>query len=142
LLHVFSFIPEEKLNWSPSITSRTSAHIVAHCAAVFEFVEDALAGNLPKDIPSVEDFFKNLSEREGEILANEDVAVMVKGAVAKLSKTMLTVSAENIDSTADTCFGPLPLRFLITLAQEQLAEHTGQIKYLQTIWGDMDNHLG
>jgi hypothetical protein len=142
LLHLFSLVPDDKRDWSPSSTSRTSSQIVAHCAVVFKFVEDAITGKLPENPPSVEDFLRVMYETENGIAAHENVTSALKDAVVRLREIIGTVTSENIDAQVNTSFGPMPIRFLVTLAQEQLASHIGQIEYLQTIWGDLDNHMG
>lgn len=141
MLHVFSFVPSDKLNWSPSPTSKSSVRIVAHCAVVCKFVADAITERLPEERPMTEDFFKAQAEAEQELVEHADVAVAFKKAIAELDEALSSITPDTIDLMVERTFRPMPMRFLLTLGQEQLATHTGQIEYLQTIWGDMDNHF-
>jgi hypothetical protein len=35
----------------------------------------------------------------------------------------------------------VPVRFWLAQGSEHMAGHAGQLQYLQTIWGDLDNHF-
>ena len=140
MLYSFSFVPADKLNWSPSATSRSSARIVAHCALVCQLVAEALTRKPEESMPSAEEFFKNFRESEVQIATSGEAANSLKKAAAELGEAFGMVTAENIDSEVTVPFGVLPMRSVISFAQEQLAGHVGQLDYLQTIWGDVDTH--
>jgi hypothetical protein len=141
LLHLFSFVTDDKLDWAPSATARSSIRIVAHCANVCEFSAKGITGKLPEQMPSVEDFFKVQTEVEKGVTTRENAIAFLNEGVASLNEALASVTLENIDSMINSPFGLLPMRFWISLGEDQLASHTGQIEYLQTIWGDMDSHM-
>ena len=110
LLHLFSFVPDDKLTWSPSPTAKSSLRLVAHCGLTSRFYATIITGNMPERMPSPEEFLNNLSEAEESITTRESAIALVKEATMELCKAMDTVTAENINSTPNSPFGPLPMQ--------------------------------
>ena len=142
LLHLFSFVPDDKLTWTPSPTAKSSLGIVAHCASVSEFFAKVITRTMPENMASPEEFFKWLADSEAKITTREGAVASVKAATTNLCKAIDTVNAGNIDTAPNSPFGSVPMQFWIHQGGDQLAGHVGQIEYLQTIWGDLDNHMG
>ena len=142
LLHLFSFVPDDKLNWAPSPTAKSSLRIVAHCGLTSAFFADLITGKMPEKMPTPDKFLQSLHDAEETISTREDAIALVKATTADLCSAIDTVNAKNIDTVADSPFGALPLRFWIDQGSAQMAGHAGQLEYLQTVWGDLDNYLG
>ena len=142
ILHLLSFIPDDKLTWKPSPTAKTPLNIVAHCALVSKFCADVITVNMPDSMPSPQEFLKGLHEAEEKVTTRESAIALLNETTAELSKAFDGVNVDNIDSTRNSPFGAIPIRFWISQGGEQMAGHAGQLEYLQTIWGDLDNHLG
>jgi hypothetical protein len=140
LLHLLSFVPDDKLTWTPSPTAKSSLRIVAHCALTSKFLADVITGSMPESMPSAEEFLKGLHEAEEAITTREGAIALVKENTAELFKAIDTVNAANIDSTPNSPFGAIAMRFWMSHGGDQMAGHAGQLEYLQTIWGDLDNH--
>jgi hypothetical protein len=142
LVHLVSFVPDDKLAWKPSPTAKSALGVTAHCALTSRFFADVIAERLPESLPSPEEFFKNLHEAGEKITTRDEALALVKETTAELSCAIAAVNAENIDATPRSPFGPLPVSFWMQQGGDHLAGHVGQLEYLQTIWGDLDNHFG
>ena len=142
LLHLFSFVPDDKLTFTPSPTSRSSLRIVAHCALVNAFLADVITDKVGANAPSPEAFFKNLHDAEAAFTTRESAVALLEENTATLCRAIDTVNAESVGAERNSPFGPLPMPFWMFLGGDQMAGHAGQMEYLQTIWGDGDNHLG
>src|SRR5688572_19015860 len=142
LLQLFAFVPDEKLTWTPSPTAKSSLRLVAHCALTSRFYANVITGNLPERMPTPGEFVKDLNEAEEKITTRESAVALVKETTVELCKAMDTVNARNINATPNSPFGPMPMQFWLYDGGDQMAVHGGQVAYLQTIWGDLDNHFG
>ena len=54
LLKTFSFVPDDKLNWSPSKTARTALAVVAHCVQANQMFAMVLRGEAISPMPTPE----------------------------------------------------------------------------------------
>jgi hypothetical protein len=135
---LLGFVPDDRLTWSPSPTAKSSLRIAAHCALTSRFFADIITGALPAITP--EEFFKALSADEARITTRESALALLEETTVSLCRAIDTVNADNLDAPRGSPFGPLPLRFWIVQGREQMAGHAGQMEYLQTVWGDLDNH--
>ena len=141
MLHLLSFVPDDKLTWTPSPTAKSSLRIVAHSAVTSKRFADIITGNMPERMPSPEEFFKGLDEAGEKITTRESVIALMKETTAELCKALDTVTAANIDSMPCSPFGAIAMQFWMEEGSAHMAGHTGQLEYMQTIWGDLDNHL-
>ena len=85
--------------------------------------------------------FPGLHEDAEKITTRESAIALVKETTAELCKAIDAVNAENIHSTPNSPFGPMAMPFWMYQGHDHMAGHTGQLEYLQTIWGDLDNHF-
>lgn len=140
LIHLLSFVPDDKLLWAPSPTAKSSLRIVVHCALTNTFFANVITGSLPERMPSAEEFFSSLHGAEEKINTRENAIAVLKGTTAELCKAIDTVNSENLNTAPNSPFGPMPMKFWLDLGGQHEAGHVGQLEYLQTIWGDLDNH--
>jgi len=142
LLHLLTFVPDDKLTWTPAPTSKSALRIVAHCALTNKFFAQAISGKSPAVLPPAEEFFANLNAAELEYSTRESAIALLEGSACELCTALASVNEETIKLDANSPFGPMPVRFWMDLGVEHTAGHVGQMEYLQTIWGDLDSHFG
>jgi hypothetical protein len=65
---------------------------------------------------------------------------MVEDSTAAVLEALDSVTAEMLDTAPLSPFGPFPFAFWMQLPAEHMKAHASQIDYLQTIWGDLENH--
>ena len=142
LLHLLSFVPDDKLTWTPSPTAKSALRIAVHCGLTSRFFADVITGKLPEAMPALPEFFGALDQAEQSVTSRDAAIALLEETTAALSDAIDSVNAENIGSLAVSPFGAMPLQFWIQQGGAQYAGHIGQLEYLQTIWGDLDNHFG
>ncbi|MGC4047161.1 MAG: DinB family protein [Armatimonas sp.] len=141
LLHLMSFVPEEKLTWAPSSTARSPLTIAAHCALVNRFFASIITDTMPETMPTPQEFFDGLREGAGKIASREEAVALLEETTVELTSAVSGVHAGTIEALRRSPFGPIPVQFWIEQGPGHLAGHIGQVEYLQTIWGDLDDHF-
>jgi uncharacterized damage-inducible protein DinB len=141
VLHLLTFVPDDKLTWAPSSTARSFIQVVAHIAVTNRAFAHILAGTMPETMPSPEEFFGNLRATEESITTRESASSTLQETTAELYNAIATVTAQNIDDERPNPFGPMSARAWLDISYNHIEGHTGQLEYLQTLWGDLDNHF-
>jgi hypothetical protein len=141
LLHLLSFVPDDKLNWSPAESSRSSLQIVAHCGLTSGFFAQIIRNEFPAVMPSPQEIFAEVRAQELAFTTRESVIELVEKTTAELCAALDTVTDETIDAIPNCPFGPMTTRFWMSVGGSHCVSHAGQLEYLQTIWGDLDPHF-
>ena len=140
LLKTFGFVSEDKLDWSPSPFARTALQIVAHCGAA----NGAFAALLRGDgwTLSFDPVEAAAQIRAGgrDLTTRAEAVKSVEESTAAVLAALDTVSQETAETAPMTAFGPIPFSFCMTFPAEHMGGHARQIDYLQTIWGDVEDH--
>jgi DinB superfamily len=139
---VFSFVPDDKLTWSPTPTAKSSIRIAAHTAlyaAKFAHMINA------RKLPNIENIAERLAQRDATEVAITDRAeiepIFRKGTNEVLA-ALDSLTPEDIELTLDSGFGwSVPMTWLMTLPGMHTHSHTAQIDYLQTCWDDQVVHF-
>lgn len=142
LLHLLSFVPDDKLAWSPSPTAKSALRLIAHCARSDRFFAKVIVGAEPDVMPTPAEFLADLHVADPTITTRESAVAGLRESSAELLRCLSGVDAQSIDAPRKSPVGVHPTRFWIGIAKEHRTVHTGQFEYLQTIWGDLDNHFG
>lgn len=138
-IHNFNFIPEDKLNWSPSPTSKTSMQILAHCAVAAQGLVEPITGK--DNFTPIDDMIKQISQAEAELTDKEQALTVLKDGISKGLKAMNGLKPEDLTKIVKHPFLDAPISFWMNLYWRHLDVHGGQIDYLQTVWGDNDFHF-
>jgi uncharacterized damage-inducible protein DinB len=142
LLKLLSFVPDEKLDWSPSATSKSALRIITHVARSDRSFTNLIAGTMPAATPTMEEFFTDLHKADPSIASRTSAVTLLQESTTQLLAALDTVTVETLEAPCDTPVGTYPTSFWIGIANEHRVTHTGQLEYLQTVWGDLDNHMG
>lgn len=139
-LHVLSFVPEDKLTWSPSPTAKNALQIAAHCAGHSgAFAGIISAGKFPDD---VEEFLGPIRAATQSIATLEQAEGVLRKGIADTIAALDRVTPEQVDSLIDAPgLGTIPFTFCMTIPARHLNDHTSQIDYLQTCWDDQVVHV-
>lgn len=138
-LHILSFVPADKLDWSPAPTAKSALQIAAHCAAYGgAFASVLREGVFPQ---SVEEFLGPIEARMAQISTVEEAEAMLRAGIAETLVALDGVRPEQIGSVIDTPIGPTPFLFFMTIPANHLLGHAAQLDYLQTCWGDLEVHF-
>ncbi len=138
-LLVLSFVPADKLTWSPAPTAKSALQIAAHCAGYSGgFASIIKAGVFPAD---AQDFLGPIDARIKSITSVSEAEAMLRQGIADTLAALDTVSLEQIGAKVMTPQGQTPFLFFMTIPATHLVLHTGQLDYLQTCWGDQEVHF-
>lgn len=140
LLRTYSFVPEEKLTWSPSSTSRSATWLVAHCGLAGQAFAAFLRGERPPMPDDPAELAQQVWNAGREVTSREEAVRLVEESVQALNSALDEMTPERMATVMDLPFGTVPVAFWIEVAATHMSDHARQIDYLQTIWGDLEDH--
>lgn len=142
LLKTFSFVKDENLNWVPSESARSALQMVVHCANANHAFASIVRGdevNLPPE--ALADFRKFQRDMEAAVTDRDTAVQMLNDTTREVIDAIGTVDEEAFATSPSSPFGPMPMAFWMTLSGMHMKAHACQIDYLQTIWGDLEDHF-
>lgn len=128
----------EQLSASPMGVARTPLHFVAECIGFNMLVAGALEGK-PSERPPLEEreaFFASIDTLEKARRGLEASARAIASALEKADNDRLT--AQVAAPWGET----LLVYRLVYAAADHMAYHDGQVNYVQSLYGDAENHWG
>jgi hypothetical protein len=138
-LQVLSFIPEDKVTWSPSPTAKSALQIAAHCAGysgMFAWV--IREGRFPC---GVEEWRSRVDASIAAITTIEEAEAVLRRGTAECLAAYDMVKLEQVWTTVESPQGSTPFTFFLGLPAGHLDGHTSQLDYLQTCWDDQVVHV-
>ena len=135
-----SFVPPDKLHWSPTPTAKSAFQIAAHCAGYSgNFAWVIREGRFP--CTGLE-FQAKANAAIDSVTTIEEAETMLRRGIADTIAAMDTVKWEQVGGILDTpALGSTPFTFFLTLPAMHLTNHGAQIDYLQTCWDDQEVHF-
>ena len=141
-LHALSFVPDDKLAWTPTPTAKSAIRIAAHTALyparfarMIQFLE------LPKR-DNLTEWLAQRNAEEEALTTREEVESAFRKGTEEVLVALDSVPAEAIGTSLDSGFGwSMPMTFLMKLPGVHALQHAAQIEYLQTCWGDLEVHV-
>ncbi|HEV2473059.1 MAG TPA: DinB family protein [Chthonomonadales bacterium] len=138
-LNTLSFVPVDKLAWSPAPTAKSALQIAAHCAGYSgAFASIIRAGKFPG---TAEEFRSKVHSVIDSITTLEQAQDILRKGIADSVAALDTVKPEQVGANIATPHGETPFTFFMTLPAYHLDGHAAQIDYLQTCWDDQEVHF-
>lgn len=132
----FSHVPDDRLFWRPSETSKCAVELAAHIAIVLERQMNLVA-DIPMEKVPLSTLLPQLREKEQSFKDRASAVTFLEttrnAAVVKLRD----LPEERLQAKVLFFDRELPMRAMLSVLVNHVWIHTGQIDYLQTIWGDM-----
>jgi hypothetical protein len=141
VIRLLAITPEDRINWSPSPTSRTPIQLVAHAALGISFVGAILDGRAPQ-FSSIAGLDGEFREQEKPFTTREQVLALLEANSTAHLAWLDALTPEKLASTVTTPFGAIPMQAAIGLQSDHIRNHVAQMEYIQTIYGDHDWHVG
>jgi hypothetical protein len=142
-LRNLSQVPKEKLDWTPSPTSKSALQIAAHTAVTAgNFAKMIRDRKLPNgdDIPA---FIEQTEAAEKALVTIEDAIALFRSNTDEVLAALDTLSPDDTELVLDSSQGwTMPMTFLMKLPAFHVIGHTAQIDFLQTCWGDHEIYVG
>jgi len=140
LLKTLSFVPDDKLNWTPASGAKSALRVAAHCgcsnAAFLMIVKGEKMPEMPR-----EEMLSYMEASETAISTREDAIALIESSTDTFLSQLDTLTAEQVDSIVPTPMFTAPMAFWMNLPGRHMDNHASQIDYLQTCWGDQEWHI-
>jgi hypothetical protein len=141
-LRIFSFVPDDRLNWRPSPTAKTPMRIAAHTAVTAgNFAKMIRARKLPmgEEIPVL---VAQTRSAEEALTNRIDMESLFRKNTADVVAALDTLTPEAVALMLDSSLGwTMPMTRLMMLPGTHAMSHAAQIDLLQTCWDDQVIHF-
>lgn len=142
LLNGFSFVPDDKLTWTPSSSARSAIQLVAHCGHANEAFATVIAGeDLPVANLTPEEASEQIRQAGASVTSREEAVRLIEESTAKVIAALDKATPELLATAPMSPFGPFPYEAWMVLPGQHMGGHAQQLAYLQTIWGDLEDHM-
>ena len=141
-LTTFSYVPDDKLTWTPTPTAKSAIRIAAHTALYAgRFASMIETRKLPGSGSLAERIARRIAE-EAAITSRADIEVIFRQGTDAVLAALDSLTPELIASPLDFGVGTSPpMIFLMNLPGLHAISHAAQIDYLQTCWDDQEVHF-
>lgn len=141
-LKTFSFVPEEKLTWTPAPGAKSAIWIAAHTALYAgRFARMIAARKLPR-IDNLEEWLARRNAEEVAIANRTEIEIIFRKGTDDVLAGLDSLTPEEIGATLESGFGwSVPMTWLMNLPGSHAFSHAAQIDYLQTCWDDQEVHF-
>ena len=142
LVRALETTPDDRLNWSPSSTSRTPLQLAAHCALSVHHMLGNMDGRTYA-VPETAEADRSHRRDETQFTTREQVLDLLEDNSAKYFAWLDGLTPEKLHGpmTLPFNFGTIPVSAGIPFMALHMMTHVAQIEYIQTIYGDHDWHL-
>jgi len=127
--------PDDRINWSPTPTARTPVEVVAHVATVISTFHQTMMGAPFPDI-QMENFDAILRRQEAQYKTRESAMTLFEKNREAYAEWLGQLSPETLATEVEFPFGKVPMPAAIDMLNDHIVNHTGQLDYIQTIYGD------
>ena len=131
-------VPADKIDWKPEPSTKSPKEILEHMAAANRGFASMIEG---VDLGITMD----KTERANVNIPAESMADAIEGlksSGAKLSEAISNLEDSQLAETRDMPWGETwDMPRLIVTSSTHISYHWGQLAYLQTMWGDTDDHM-
>ena len=142
-LRNFSFVPDDKLTWTPTPTAKSAIRIAAHTALYAgRFARMIRDGQLPGS-DNLTAWLAQRNAEEVAITSRTEMETIFRKGTDEVIAALDSLTPEAVRSTLDSGLGwSMPMANLLRLPGWHATLHTGQIDYLQTCWDDQEVYVG
>lgn len=142
-LRNFSRVPAEKLNWTPTPTSKSALRIAAHTALYYARFAEMIRNRATTRVEDLEAWLSERNSEETAVTTVEEIETAFAEGLLLVTDALDSLTSEDVDLVLDSGQGwTMPMRFLMKLPGWHATLHTGQIDYLQTCWDDQTVYVG
>lgn len=142
-LRNFSHVPDDKLAWSPTPTSKSALRIAAHTALYFKFFAKMIREQALPVIGDEKEWLAARNAEEVAVTSRAEVETLFRDGLAEVLAALDSVSPEDAEKSLDSGQGwSMSMRFVMGLPGWHTTLHLGQIDFLQTCWDDQQIYVG
>jgi len=123
--------PADKQNWKPEDSCMCPQEMIDHLAGSNHFFAAMLQGKEPPQPPT-----------DAPELTFEQSMAAFEQSSQQLADVIETIPDEALNQEVPLPNGnTAPMKFLVTIPGNHTAYHWGQLAYMQTVWGDKEDHF-
>jgi len=139
-LKTLSFVPDDKLTWTPSPTAKSALQIAAHIG----LSNSGMAGIVRGEKPPVSDMrqlFEIMNQEEKKITSRDAAIQLIEQGTNTALAALDSLTPERLGGDAGLPGMSMPMAHFIMIIGMHMNNHASQVDYLQTAWGDLENHF-
>lgn len=137
-----SFVPDDKLTWTPTPTAKSAIRIAAHTSLYAARFARMIR---ERELPGGADLDKWLAQRNAEeaaVTSRAEVESIFRKGTDEVLAALDSLTPEAIETSLESGLGwSAPMTWLMRLPGLHAISHAAQIDYLQTCWGDQEVHF-
>lgn len=141
LLATFAAVPDEKLAYRPADSCKSAIEIVAHVGFANQSIADALAGRAVPSYKSLEAMAEATKPMLATIKTRQQALDLLANSIISVHASLDAVTPEKLNQEVEMPFGKIPMHFVVLAPGMHMSSHAAQIDYIQTMWGDQQNHM-
>ncbi len=134
-----SFVPKDKWAWRPSETARSAQQSIGHAATSVQMMTKVLKGE-KIDFRGM-DHGKMRKAEEKQAKTFEEGKELLDRSWKEFEATVNRLSAADIMKTVEMPWGKRTYADIVKDTGWELSYIFAQLQYLQTIWGDLEDHF-
>lgn len=129
----FNHVPQDKLHWTPSETSKSALRILVHTALSNQYFASVLRGD---EIPhlTAQEAVQKIFAQEPGVTSLPEAQALYTASVQEVLDTYETLDPTRVATDPKVAF-------VLLLVGRHADGHASQIDYLQTTWGDLEDHF-
>jgi hypothetical protein len=139
-LKTFSFVPDDKLTWSPTPSSKSALRIAAHIGISNQGMAGVVRGEKPP-FSSMAELFAMIDAEEQKITTRDAAVQLIEASTNSALAALDALTPEQLGGAAGLPGMEMPMAQFIMIIGMHMSNHAAQIDYLQTTWGDLENHF-
>jgi hypothetical protein len=141
-LRALSFVPDDKLTWTPTPTAKSAIRIAVHTA----LYAGRFATMIKKrKLPAHDNLTEWLAQRNAEeaaITSRAEIERIFRSGTEEVIAALDSLTPNEIAGSLDSGLGwSMPMAALMKLPGLHAISHGAQIDYLQTCWDDQEVHF-
>jgi hypothetical protein len=141
LLNTLAFVPDDRMAWSPSESARSALWIVGHCGEANRAFSRGLRGETMGAPIAPEEFGRMIYLAGRDTRTREEAVRAIEETTQDLLAALDDLTEARLAGSVEGPFGTLPMELWITFPNLHMTGHARQIDYLQTVWGDLQDHM-
>ncbi len=141
-LRNFSKVPDDKLHWSPTSTSKSAMRIAAHTALYAGRFAKMIRERCLPSPAHLDEWIEKQNAEELYIVNREEIEPIFRTGTNEVLAALDGLSIDDVHSVLDSGQGwSVPMTRLMELPGWHATVHTGQIDFLQTCWDDQNVYV-
>jgi len=135
ILTSFAATPDDKLDFKPSETANSPRQLIQHVIGGNGVVAQSFGiASAPSGSPAELESAPAATDRES-------LTTRLRETTETIINHIENLPDEAMDTTVQFISRPLPMTSFLLLDDWHITRHAGQLDYLQTIWGDLEDRF-